>query len=309
MSSELREQLRAVSSDATKYFSEAEKTINEYSSFFPEPSYYWNQLPEELQHRSLMLVSRILPLCAQVAELAKMSPLTGAEDIQDVKLAAKTIRAALQLRVFNYSRAQVIHDEGSFRGVQPAEQSENRGQSPNQAQIEFDEQLSTIGAVLKLVEASPVLNASETNIVHQEGSKYVAGTAFIMMWMDPKYPELTDVLDAVKSVFKSFSIRATRADDIEHEGQITERILHEIRASEFLFADLTGMRPNVYYETGYAHALGKRVILFRKSGTNIHFDLAGYNCPEYENLRDLKEKLTRRLVNITNKEPRAEEKI
>ena len=124
-----------------------------------------------------------------------------------------------------------------------------------------------------------------------------------MMWMDPKHPDLADVADTVRSVFRSFGIRAVRADDIEHEGVISERVLNEIRTTEFLFADLTGTRPNVYYEVGFAHALDKRVLLFRKSGTAIHFDLAAYNCPEYENLRDLRDKLTRRLVGITNRNP------
>ena len=126
-----------------------------------------------------------------------------------------------------------------------------------------------------------------------------------MMWMDDKLqPELTDVSDTVKAVFAQFDISAARADDFEHEGLITQRILDEIKTVEFCFADLSGGRPNVYYEVGYAHALGRRVILYRKSGTGLHFDLAGYNCPEYENLRDLKTQLTHRLRVVTSKEPK-----
>jgi nucleoside 2-deoxyribosyltransferase len=123
------------------------------------------------------------------------------------------------------------------------------------------------------------------------------------MWMDKAQPALTDVADAVKEVCAQFGIRAVRADDIQHDGLITQRVLDEIKTAEFRFADLSGNRPNVYYEVGYAHALGRRVILFRKSGTGLHFDLAGYNCPEYENLHELKDHLTKRLRTLTGKEP------
>jgi nucleoside 2-deoxyribosyltransferase len=122
--------------------------------------------------------------------------------------------------------------------------------------------------------------------------------------MDPAHPELMDIADAVRAVFRNFGISAIRADDIEHGGLISEKVTNEIRTAEFLFADLTGIRPNVYYEIGFAHALGKNVILLRKTGTGIHFDLVGYNCPEYVNIGDLKNKLTKRLINITNRNPK-----
>ncbi len=83
---------------------------------------------------------------------------------------------------------------------------------------------------------------------------------------------------------------------------IKEKIIDKIKSSEFLFADLTGARPSVYYEVGFAHAIRKRVVLYRKAGEKLHFDLAGYNCPEYKNLSDLEGMLRKRLFHMTGRQ-------
>lgn len=123
-------------------------------------------------------------------------------------------------------------------------------------------------------------------------------TAFIIMAMDPGKPELTDVLDTMRSVCAAFGINAHRADEIQHQDQITNIILEEIRNCEYLIADLTHERPNVYYEVGYAHAIDKKPILYRKAGTPLHFDLAVHNVPEYRNNVELRELLTKRFEAI-----------
>ena len=123
-------------------------------------------------------------------------------------------------------------------------------------------------------------------------STHIPDTAFVMMWMDPLRYELDDVWEAIKEVCESFGIKAARADKVEHQGKITDLVLRRIVDSEFLIGDLTGERPNVYYEIGYAHAIDKHPILYRRQGTKLHFDLSVHNVPEYKNIVELKALLT-----------------
>jgi DNA-binding transcriptional MerR regulator len=147
-------------------------------------------------------------------------------------------------------------------------------------------------------DALPLQSRQSVDVPH-----YNPNSAFILMWMDPNHHELDDVCNAIKDVCRDYGIQALRADDIQHEDKITDLVLANIAQSEFLIADLTGERPNVYYEIGYAHALGKRPILYRKEGTSLHFDLSVHNVPEYKNITELKQLLKKRFDAILGRTP------
>lgn len=64
-----------------------------------------------------------------------------------------------------------------------------------------------------------------------------------------------------------------RVDDQIFEENILARIYNQIQKCDLVVADMTGRNPNVFYETGYAHALGKRVVLLTEDERDIPFDL------------------------------------
>jgi hypothetical protein len=302
-SPDLREQLQQVASVATDYLQGLDPLLLplEARLWLVDPNHYWNQLSDAERKEAEMIDHQFLPVAKEIVARCKHSPLVGSADVGDLQVEVKKIRSALRLRQYTLSDGEVVHDEGAILGYMPPSQSEVT-LAPESALRVIGAAVTAIQRIFDLADDQRQDNVPEFSI--DAGSRFRRDTAFIMMWMDPKEPELEDVRDAVREVFGSFGIRALRADDVEHEGVITERIIQEIKTSEFLLADLTGARPSVYYEVGYAHAMGKRVILFRKEGTAIHFDLAGYNCPEYRNIRDLKDKLTKRMEQLTNRQAR-----
>ena len=306
LKSDLRMLMEALRKDASEYFKNAARSIKEEEkNYWPSnrpADYFWRQISDEDLEIARSLAKRLVRYNALIADGMRNAPLVGQEDLVDLRNATKVMRAALSFRLYQFHDAEILNDEDRVLGIRQARQTENEPLSPHEADAVFHDSSAQILRILTFIEASAELSPSG-HIAPREldAARYRPGTAFIMMWMDPSRPELADIVDTVKETFRKFGFNAVRADDIEHDGQITQRVLNELRTSEFLFADLTGARPNVYYEVGFAHALGRRVVLYRQAGTGIHFDLAGYNCPEYTNMRDLREKLTKRLESMTNR--------
>jgi hypothetical protein len=263
---------------------------------------FWNLLDDKLQKKAQTLVTKIIKVAPLISESARLTTYLSQTDQIDLGHAIKGLRSSLYLCRYRYWGPEVLHDEGTVLGIEAAGQADDEGVYPDTALQIFEECYRRINSIVELVNPLTV-QIAEKNIITtgQKATAIQPDVAFIMMWMDPGRPELEDVYTTIKRTFKKFGISAERADEIEHSGKITEEIINKIRVSEFLYADLTGARPNVYYEVGFAHALSKKVILYRKSGESLHFDLAGYNCPEYKNLSDLEKMLNKRLEHMTGR--------
>jgi len=108
----------------------------------------------------------------------------------------------------------------------------------------------------------------------------------------------------IKKIAKSYKYRAFSINEIQDSGKINEQILEEISKSEIVLADLTGERPNCYYEAGFAHAIGREIIFTIKKGTPIHFDLNNYRFIEWETENELRIELNKRFKAISKKKIR-----
>jgi len=101
------------------------------------------------------------------------------------------------------------------------------------------------------------------------------------------------------------SLRCIRADEVPGPSQV---ILHKVQrligGADLVLAEMSEDRPNVYYEVGYAAALGKQVLLVCRKGTKLPTDLKGLESIQYEDtpagMRQFDRELRRHLVTLVD---------
>jgi hypothetical protein len=60
------------------------------------------------------------------------------------------------------------------------------------------------------------------------------------------------IFQQMKRTLREIGVSLRRVDRIEHNDDIDDRIILEIKQADFVIADLTYARPSVYFEAGYA---------------------------------------------------------
>ena len=88
--------------------------------------------------------------------------------------------------------------------------------------------------------------------------------------------------DHIRKVVSALNLNAKRADDFFTSHAVMGDIWGAICEAKVIIADCTGRNPNVFYEIGIAHTIGKPVVLTTQNREDVPFDLRHLRYIEYK---------------------------
>ena len=123
-------------------------------------------------------------------------------------------------------------------------------------------------------------------------------TAFIAMALNLKDSTQDKTRDFIVEALSEMDIHAKTSNGWAEMEKVSEDILDSIKTAQLIIADLTNNKPQVYYNAGYGHALGKVVIYIAKKGSSLKFDLGEKQIIYYANPPQLKAKIKEKIKTI-----------
>lgn len=122
----------------------------------------------------------------------------------------------------------------------------------------------------------------------------------------PFDPHFNAVYIALQETAKSLGMQCKRADDIWENETIIQDVVSLIDCSKVVICDCTGRNPNVFYEIGIAHTLGRETILITQSDSDVPFDLRHLRYLKYLNndqgIKELSEALKQRVTTLIERD-------
>ncbi|GJD63990.1 nucleoside 2-deoxyribosyltransferase [Methylobacterium frigidaeris] len=153
-----------------------------------------------------------------------------------------------------------------------------------------------------LVEHSPeALQSFAAQIIALAENIITPNSAFVIMSFG-KDPDLEDAYETFSDTCSKYGFDACRVDQhIDENKRILPEIIEKIRQCAFAIVDVSEPRPNVYYELGWAQALGKPVMVTAKEGVKLEFDIFDVPTIYWSNQKTLRQGLSRRIEKIAQK--------
>lgn len=128
----------------------------------------------------------------------------------------------------------------------------------------------------------------------------VLADIFVLMPFNAELQALYE--DHIRPIGATLDLTVARADDFSNTGPVMSDIWNSIYAAKVLIADCTGRNPNVFYEIGIAHTLGKPVILIAQDESDIPFDIRHLRYSAYNFTPRGAKELELRLIDMIRSE-------
>lgn len=121
--------------------------------------------------------------------------------------------------------------------------------------------------------------------------------------MMPFEAGFTSVYQALQEACRGISLRCQRADDLWQHHTVIQEVVSLIDRARVVVCDCTGRNPNVFYEMGIAHTLGRDVIAITQADADVPFDIRHHRYlryfPNREGLAELMQQIQPRLTTLT----------
>lgn len=108
----------------------------------------------------------------------------------------------------------------------------------------------------------------------------VTNSCFVIMPYDPTFD--TQFERVIRPAVEAAGLKCVRGDQSFSKPHIMADIWKSIRQARVIVAELTGRNPNVLYEVGLAHAIGKPIIFLTREEEHVPFDLKALRYRYYD---------------------------
>ena len=168
--------------------------------------------------------------------------------------------------------------------------------------IERDEE----GHHLQSLQAFYLTPAGWENMLGSSASSAEHGRVFVAMWF---HESMSDAYETgIKTALKGAGYLPVCMNETLQNDDINFAILAEIRRAQFVVADITGARGGVYFEAGFAKALGRDVFFTcRKDrfSQDKHFDTEHFHHTTWDTPANLARSLQEKVMALKGPGPYA----
>ncbi|MDD4761082.1 MAG: DUF4062 domain-containing protein [Bacteroidaceae bacterium] len=157
----------------------------------------------------------------------------------------------------------------------------------------------------RLTETIDYLRTRIENIVPAEpiwntrNFKVDSSLCFVLMPFADEFYKVYE--QAISVAAENAGLRCLHAGEIFDNREIVEDIWESICTAQVIVADVTNRNPNVFYELGICHTIGKEVIIITQKNEDVPFDIRHRRYIDYSpkaltTLRSRLEKTIKRVV-------------